>query len=248
MNILGIIPARYASTRFPAKPLALIDGISMIQRVYQQALKSHALNRVIVATDHDAIFTHVNSFGGNVMMTAETHISGTDRCCEVLNAQSEIFDFVINIQGDEPFIAPEQINLLATTLTPQTELATLIKKIEQAETLANPNIVKVVIDSRMHALYFSRSPIPYIRHASSHWHQHHTFYKHIGMYAYRTDILRKITLLEPSGLEKAESLEQLRWLENGYKIVTAITGFETMGIDTPEDLREAEVFIRTRQP
>lgn len=181
------------------------------------------------------------------MMTAETHISGTDRCCEVLNSQSEIFDFVVNIQGDEPFIAPEQINLLASTLTPQTELATLIKKIEQADTLANPNVVKVVIDSGMHALYFSRSPIPYIRNVSSHWHQHHSFYKHIGMYAYRTDILRKITVLAPSVLEKAESLEQLRWLENGYKIVTAITDFETMGIDTPEDLREAEVLLRTKQ-
>lgn len=239
MNILGLIPARYASTRFPAKPLVDIAGKSMIRRVYEQAKKSASLHRVVVATDHAAIFDHVKDFGGEVCMTREDHVSGTDRCYEALTLQPTDFDYVINIQGDEPFIQPEQIDLLASALDGKTEIATLIKAIDTDEHLFNPNIVKVVINQAQEALYFSRSPIPHIRStAEAAWRDKHTFFKHIGMYAYRADILKKLTMLPVSSLERAESLEQLRWLENGFRIATAQTLTETTGIDTPEDLQK----------
>ncbi len=240
MDILGIIPARYASTRFPGKPLTLIKGISMIQRVYQQA-KSANLTDVLVATDDQRIFDHVLDFGGKAIMTAEHHQSGTDRCFEAYQKYNQTVDYVINIQGDEPFIKPEQINLVANCFTnPQTQLATLIKKIDTEEELFNVNAPKVVINKANEALYFSRQPIPYCRNVPSDiWHRQHTYYKHIGIYGYRTDILEQITQLPTSGLELAESLEQLRWLENGYKIATALTEFETIGIDTPEDVERA---------
>jgi 3-deoxy-manno-octulosonate cytidylyltransferase (CMP-KDO synthetase) len=240
MRILGIIPARHASTRFPAKPLADLDGKSMIRRVYEQAKKSTSLAKVIVATDHKEIFNHVIAFGGEVCMTSANHASGTDRCYEVFSKETTSFDYVINIQGDEPFIDPEQIDLLASLLDGKTELATLVKKIDSVEQLFNPNLVKAVINKNSEALYFSRSPIPYLRNMEQvEWVTHHLYYKHIGMYAYRNDILEKITRLEMSSLEKAESLEQLRWLENGYKIKVKETMIETMGIDTPEDLEKA---------
>jgi len=240
MSILGIIPARYASTRFPAKPLADMGGKSMIRRVYEQAKKSTLLSKVIVATDHEGIFNHVVAFGGEVCMTSTHHASGTDRCYEVLSKETSLFDYVINIQGDEPFIAPEQIDLLASLLDGKTELATLIKKIDSVEQLFNPNLVKAVVNKNSEALYFSRSPIPYLRNQDQvRWVTHHSYYKHIGMYAYRHDVLKEITQLEISSLEKAESLEQLRWLENGYKIKVKETSIETMGIDTPEDLQQA---------
>ncbi len=244
MKILGIIPARYASTRFPAKPLADLGGQSMISRVYAQAKKSESLASVVVATDHKEIYDHVKSFGGYVCMTGEHHASGTDRCYEVLSKEKEKFDYVINIQGDEPFIAPEQIDLLASLLDGKTELATLIKRLENKDQLLNSNLVKVVFNKNHEALYFSRSPIPYWRGKETDWvHQHH-YYKHIGMYAYRSDILEKITSLKVSSLERAESLEQLRWLENGYKIKVAETSLETVGIDTPEDLEQARHHLR----
>lgn len=241
MSILGIIPARYASTRFPAKPLADMGGKSMIRRVYEQAKKSKSLSKVVVATDHEEIYQHVIDFGGDVCMTSTHHASGTDRCYEVLLKENTSFDYVINIQGDEPFIAPEQIDLLASLLLDgDTELATLIKKIDSVEQLFNPNLVKAVVNKNAEALYFSRSPIPYVRNMEQvEWVTHHNFYKHIGMYAYRKDVLEKITRLEISSLEKAESLEQLRWLENGYKIKVKETNIETIGIDTPEDLQNA---------
>ena len=240
MSILGIIPARYASTRFPAKPLADMGGKSMIRRVYEQAKKSKSLSKVVVATDHEEIYQHVIDFGGDVCMTSTHHASGTDRCYEVLLKENTSFDYVINIQGDEPFIAPEQIDLLASLLDGDTELATLIKKIDSVEQLFNPNLVKAVVNKHAEALYFSRSPIPYLRNMEQvEWVTHHDFYKHIGMYAYRKDVLEKITQLEISSLEKAESLEQLRWLENGYKIKVKETNIETIGIDTPEDLQNA---------
>ncbi len=240
MRILGIIPARYASTRFPAKPLADLGGKSMIRRVYEQAKKSKSLSKVIVATDHEEIYNHVTTFGGAVCMTSAHHASGTDRCFEVLSKETTSFDYVINLQGDEPFIAPEQIDLLASLLDGKTELATLIKRIDSIEQLVNPNLVKVVCNKNQEALYFSRSMIPYIRNQEqSEWVTHHVFFKHIGMYAYRHDILGEITRLEISSLEKAESLEQLRWLENGYKINVKETDIETIGIDTPEDLHTA---------
>lgn len=244
MRILGVIPARYASTRFPAKPLVDLNGKSMIRRVYEQASKSKCLNKVVVATDHEEIYRHVNTFGGEVCMTSPQHASGTDRCYEVLTKEKGKFDYVINIQGDEPFIAPEQIDLLASLLDGKTELATLIKKIGSVEQLLNPNLVKVVCSKNQEALYFSRSVIPYFRNMEqSEWVTHHTYYKHIGMYAYRADVLEQITKLEISSLEKTESLEQLRWLENGFHIKVKETNIETIGIDTPEDLEKAIEYL-----
>ncbi|GAL87049.1 3-deoxy-manno-octulosonate cytidylyltransferase [Sporocytophaga myxococcoides] len=244
MNILGIIPARYASTRFPAKPLIDIGGKSMIRRVYEQAKKAKLLSNVVVATDNNEIFDHVKSFGGNVVMTKEEHPSGTDRCFEALEKTSGNFDFVINIQGDEPFIHPEQIDLLASALNQETELATLVKKIEDQETLFNHNTPKVIFDKYKEAIYFSRQTIPYIRGAEpEQWLSKAAFYKHIGIYAYRSDILKAITSLETGSLEKSESLEQLRWLENGFKIKVEITTYESVGIDVPSDLEKIKDLI-----
>ncbi len=240
MKIIGIIPSRYASTRFPAKSLAVIKGKSMIQRVYEQVQQSSALNDVVVATDHREIYDHVKKFGGEVCLTKPEHVSGTDRCHEALTLQQKKYDYVINIQGDEPFIQPGQIDLLAGKLDGMTEIATLVKSLHNEEQLFNPNIVKVVVNKSMEAMYFSRSPIPYIRNTTEQdWISKHKFYKHIGMYAYRTDVLERVTRLSVSSLESAESLEQLRWLENGFKISVAETNTETMGIDTPEDLQKA---------
>ena len=243
--ILAIIPARFASTRFPAKPLADLGGKSMIQRVYEQVKKSKLVSDVVVATDHQEIFNHVKKFGGNVCMTKESHASGTDRCYEALMLQQKEFSYVINVQGDEPFIQPEQIDLLAKQSDGNAEIATLVKKIEDSEQLFNPNVVKAVVSKNKNALYFSRSPIPHIRNtAEKEWLSKQTFFKHIGMYAYRSDILKQITSLPISSLEKAESLEQLRWLENGFKISVAETKTETIGIDTPEDLQKAIAHLK----
>jgi len=234
--ILGIIPARYASTRFPAKPLAKIGSKTMIERTYGQVLQAK-IDKVIVATDHELIAAEVAKFGGNVMMTSPLHPSGTDRCYEVLANLTQKFEHIINIQGDEPFIKPEQINTLVDMLTPDTEIATLITPIKSAEELQNPNTVKAVINYKHEVVYFSRSPIPHLRGIPiAEWLSHQTYWKHIGIYAYRADILEKITTLEVSPLEKTESLEQLRWLENGMRIRTGMTPFESIGIDTPEDL------------
>lgn len=237
-TIIGIIPARFASTRFPGKPLIGISGKSMIERVYTQARKSRSLSDVIVATDHKAIEDAVRSFGGKVCLTSPDHPSGTDRCAEALNKLNLSCDAVINIQGDEPFIDPRQIDLLSACFDDvRTDLATLIKKISSKEVLFNPNSPKVIVDAEQFAIYFSRHPIPFIRGADEDaWMSRHTFFQHIGIYGYRMDILKKITLLPPSALERAESLEQLRWLENGFRIKTAITPYETIAIDTPEDL------------
>jgi 3-deoxy-manno-octulosonate cytidylyltransferase (CMP-KDO synthetase) len=240
-TILGIIPARYASTRFPAKALANINGKTMVQRVYEQALQASSLQQVVVATDHQLIYDHIRQIGGQVVMTSAEHPSGTDRCFEALQKSRFSCEYVINIQGDEPFIQPEQINILAECLKDtQTEIATLVKKIEDLHTLLDPNKPKVILNTRSEAIYFSRQTLPYIRGSENeHWLEKHTFYKHIGMYAYRTDVLAKLTQLPVSSLEKAEALEQLRWLENGYRIKVAITPYDTMGIDTPEDLKRA---------
>jgi 3-deoxy-manno-octulosonate cytidylyltransferase (CMP-KDO synthetase) len=236
MKILGVIPARYASTRFPAKALADIKGKSMVQRVYEQASKARVLTKVVVATDHEKIYDHVKEFG-EVMMTSEKHQSGTDRCFEVCEKIKENYDFVINIQGDEPFIMPEQIELLASCLSPEVELATLVKKITDKETLFNPNTPKVIFNKQQEAIYFSRQTIPYLRGIpADEWLKERDFFKHIGIYAYRSDLLKKITSLPVSSLEKSEALEQLRWLENGFRVKIAITEYESFGIDTPEDL------------
>jgi len=246
--ILGIIPARYASTRFPGKPLSLIHGKSMIQRVYEQAMKCSSLQHVIVATDDERIESAVKSFGGNAMMTDDNHISGTDRCAEVIQKIAGDFDVVINIQGDEPFIQPSQIELLCSCFkNERTEIATLIKKISHHDELFNPNLVKVVTGENGLALYFSRSAIPHQRNVSeNYWVTNGVFYKHIGIYGYRKEVLEKIVSLPPNELEKAESLEQLRWLANGYHIQTAITDDETISIDTAEDLHRAEKFFQEK--
>ena len=245
-KFLGIIPARYASTRFPGKPLKKIGGKMMIERVYEQVI--NCLDDVYIATDDQRIMEAVQTFGGKALMTSESHKSGTDRCCEALEKSNEKFDVVINIQGDEPFIQPQQIELLKSCFNePDTELATLVKPFKPEdgfEALFNANSPKVVLNKRMEAIYFSRSIVPYQRnYPQTEWLNHHTYYKHIGLYAYRTDILKEITRLEQSPLEITESLEQLRWIENGYKIKVAVTHFETIGIDTPEDLEKAEKYF-----
>ncbi len=237
MKFLGIIPARYASSRFPGKPLIDIEGKTMIQRVYEQVKKSTKLNDVVVATDDQRIAETVRSFGGEVVMTAEHHQSGTDRCAEVIT-NIEGYDVAINIQGDEPFIDPAQIDLLANCFEDTTtQIATLIKEITAEEELFNVNIPKVVRNSKGEAIYFSRQTIPFLRAVEKdQWLQRQTFYKHIGIYAYQIDTLKALTQLPISMLEEAEALEQLRWLENGYAIQTAITTHETVAVDTKEDL------------
>jgi 3-deoxy-manno-octulosonate cytidylyltransferase (CMP-KDO synthetase) len=239
MQTLGIIPARYASTRFPGKPLVDIAGKSMIQRVYEQAKKCAQLSKVIVATDDDRIFEHVLNFGGKAVMTSSAHQSGTDRCAEVTEKHPE-YEMIINIQGDEPYIDPGQISkLIGCFNDADTQLATLIKKVSNEQELYNTNSPKVIINKNSEAIYFSRSPLPHIRGQElENWLQHFTYFKHIGIYGYRADILKQITKLPVSPLEKAESLEQLRWIENGYKIKVAETEIETIAIDTPEDLKK----------
>lgn len=243
MNYVGIIPARFASTRFPGKPLADINGKTMIQRVYEQAGK--ALDHVYVATDDSRIYEHVKAFGGNAVLTSDKHQSGTDRLAEAIDRihknNSERFDVVINIQGDEPFIKPEQIHEIKSCFeNPLTKIASLVKKIENNEDVFDINKPKVIFNKKMQAIYFSRSPIPFVRNSEKEsWHLKHSFYKHVGMYAYKVKTLQELTELEQSPLELAESLEQNRWIENGYAIYLAITKFESFGIDTPEDLKNA---------
>lgn len=237
-KILGVIPSRFGSSRFPGKPLIDLAGKSMIQRVYEQAKKSKLLSDVIVATDDERIFNHVEKFGGKAMMTSTSHQSGTDRCAEVLEKLNSDYHAVINIQGDEPFIHPDQIDLLAKCFDDKnTELATLINRTDDSDLIQNPNRIKVTIDKNNTALYFSRSAIPYLKSISpNEWAKHHPYFLHIGIYGYRSDILKKITQLHVSSLEKTESLEQLRWLENGYRIKVAETNFESYSIDAPEDV------------
>ncbi len=242
MSILGIIPARFASTRFPGKPLADINGRSMILRVCEQALKAGVFEDVVVATDDESIRKHVEAEGYPVVMTSELHRSGTDRCLEALEIwekeKNRRFGFMINIQGDEPYIHPEQIQQVARLLTSGSAgIATLAKMITQKEDIFNPNVVKVVFNKRMEALYFSRSPVPYLRSVEDiMWIQRQAHYMHVGIYGFNTDILREACALKEGTLEKHESLEQLRWLEHGLSISIGITEHETVAVDTPEDL------------
>lgn len=246
-HFAGIIPARYASTRFPGKPLAMIGNKPMIQRVWEQACKS--LDQVYVATDDERIFNAVLSFGGKAVMTLPEHQSGTDRCAEAIDKikreTSDIINVVVNIQGDEPFIRPEQIDLLISCFSDRNvEIATLIRKTASGEDIFNPNHVKVVLDSKNNAIYFSRAAIPFIRDVQpAEWSKKYQYYKHLGLYAYRTETLKKLTKLPRSPLEIAESLEQNRWLENGFRIRTAITEWESRGIDTPDDLENAKSWL-----
>ena len=249
MKFIGIIPARYASTRFPGKPLAILGGKTVIQRVYEQASKS--LDEVYVATDDDRILGAVESFGGKAVMTSSSHRSGTDRCHEAFTKIGQGQDVIVNIQGDEPFIQESQIEALKACFDdPVTQIATLVKPFTVTDGLAaleNPNSPKVVVDKDMNALYFSRSVIPYLRGIDKdEWLSKHVFYKHIGLYAYRAEVLKQITALPQSKLEVAESLEQLRWLDNGYTIKVGITDVETVGIDTPEDLERAERKLKSK--
>ena len=243
-QILGIIPARYASTRFPGKPLVDIGGKTMIQRVYEQATKAKLLSKVIVATDDERIVQEVLSFNGNVAMTRREHQSGTDRCAELANRFQDIAA-IVNIQGDEPFIDPAQIDLLIMRLMEEgVEIATLVKKMESLDDLMNPNTAKVVLNKNQEALYFSRSPIPFLRGIDpKEWLKHGTFYQHIGIYGYKKATLLSIANLPKGQLEVVESLEQLRWLEHQYTISVALTDTATFGIDTPEDLLKAEAFL-----
>jgi 3-deoxy-manno-octulosonate cytidylyltransferase (CMP-KDO synthetase) len=243
MKYIAIIPARYDSTRFPGKPLADLGGKSVIQRVYDQACK--VFSTVVVATDDERISGAVRNFGGKAIMTSATHKSGTDRCAEALilaeNQLSDTFDVVVNLQGDEPFIQPAQLKLIESCIArPETQIATLVRPLADRQELFDPNKPKVVLNRKGEAIYFSRSVIPYLRGINSpDWPDHHSFYIHIGLYAFRRDILTAVTRLESSPLEIAESLEQLRWIENGYRIAAGITKFESIGIDTPEDLAKA---------
>lgn len=238
MNILAIIPARYASTRFPGKPLVEINGKSMIKRVYEQVQKADLVSEQIVATDDQRIFDHVLSFGGKAIMTSSEHQSGTDRCAEVVE-QMDGFDLAVNVQGDEPYINPVQINQVIRLFQDniQTKIGTLAKRIDSYEELFNPNVVKVVLNNDHHAMYFSRATLPYVRNfPQKDWLNVAPFYKHIGIYAFRCPTLLDLTRLPRGKYEKAESLEQLRWLENGFDIRVGITEMETIGIDSPEDL------------
>lgn len=244
MNFIGIIPARFASTRFPGKPLALLGGKTVIQRVYEKV--ADCLDTAYVATDDSRIFDHVKSWGGNVVMTSTKHKSGTDRIEEAIEKIGGGHDVIINVQGDEPFIHKSQIEEVCRCFEDaDTQIATLgIPFKSDIEVISNPNSPKIVIDNRSFAMYFSRSVIPFIRgKEKGQWASSYPFLKHIGLYAYRRDVLREITSLPQSSLEIAESLEQLRWLQNGYKIKVGITDIETIGIDTPEDLAAAEKLL-----
>ena len=247
----GIIPARYGSSRFPGKPLAMIGGKSMIERVYEQASK--ALDEVWVATDDERIRQAVSAFGGQTVMTSPTHRSGTDRCAEavkkIFGGNPDADDVVINIQGDEPFLKPEQIKMVMECFSgPDVQIATLVRKVDAGEDLGNVNHPKVVLSKTMDALYFSRSVIPFIRDARvEEWMSKHQYYKHIGLYGYRTGTLMQITNLPQSPLELAENLEQLRWLENGFRIRCSVTVWESHSIDTPLDLEKAEALLKAEK-
>jgi 3-deoxy-manno-octulosonate cytidylyltransferase (CMP-KDO synthetase) len=246
MKFIGIIPARYASTRFPAKPLAMLGGKTVIERVYRQV--EGVLDHVVVATDDERILKAVEAFGGEAVMTSVDHKSGTDRVHEAFAKVGKGYDVVVNIQGDEPFIHAQQLESIRQCFADSTiDIATLVKPFtpnDGFEALENVNSPKVVVNNKMEALYFSRSIIPFTRgKEKEEWLKGHTYYKHIGLYAYRANVLKEITSLPQSSLEIAESLEQLRWLENGYKIKVDISEIETIGIDTPEDLQRAEEFL-----
>ncbi len=240
MSVIAIIPARYQSSRFPGKPLVMIKGKSMIQRVWEKASLSKSIAKVIVATDDERIFNHVKAFGGEVMMTSSKHRNGTERIAEVMRKQSQKFDYVLNIQGDEPFIKGQQIEMLCRIIEREEfQIASLAKQIDTKEELDSPNVVKVVMSKQQKALYFSRYAIPFNRSGNAQI----AYYKHIGMYAFESSALQKLIALEMTPLEQAESLEQLRWLEAGFSIGMGISEFDSVGIDTPEDLEHALTYL-----
>ena len=246
MKFIGIIPARYASMRFPGKPLALLGGKPVIQHVYEKV--AAVLEAAYVATDDERIYDVVKAFGGQVVMTRTDHKSGTDRIEEAIEKIGGEWDVVVNVQGDEPFVAKSQLDTICHCFDdPTTQIATLGKPFESMEAVQNPNSPKIVVDNMGFAMYFSRSVIPYVRgKEKSSWLTHYPFLKHLGIYAYRKDVLRQVTQLPQSSLEIAESLEQLRWLQNGFKIKVGTTDVETVGIDTPQDLERAEEFLKSQ--
>lgn len=243
-RFICIIPARYASTRFPGKPLARLGDKTIIQRVYEQARR--VIDTVYVATDDERIYEEVQQFHGNAVMTSPNHRSGTDRIEEAVQKIGGQWDVVVNVQGDEPFIHPSQITTLCACFDNDdtTQIATLGKPFTDMETVKNPNSPKIVVDNNGFAMYFSRSVIPFVRgYDEKEWLQQYPFLKHLGIYAYRTEVLHQITQLPQSSLEVAESLEQLRWLQNGYRVKVGVTHEETIGIDTPEDLERAKRWL-----
>ena len=248
MSAIAVIPARYNSTRFPGKPLTDIGGQSMLQRVYHQTQKAKNIQSIIIATDDNRIQEHASSFGAEVMMTSDRHPSGTDRIAEVISKLNESYDIVVNVQGDEPFINPSQIDALVDLFSNvNVDIATMVKPLSGIQEYENPNVVKAVMADNGKVLYFSRSNIPYFRKG----YKDQTFssvtgYKHLGMYAYRSSVLSKLAKLAPSSLEQAEQLEQLRWLQNGFSISACITHEETIAIDTPDDLQRAVMFLKQR--
>jgi 3-deoxy-manno-octulosonate cytidylyltransferase (CMP-KDO synthetase) len=239
MKVIGIIPARYASSRFPGKPLAMIDGVSMLKRVYDQAKKAKSLDEIVIATDDTRIMEHAASFGAKAVMTKAEHPSGTDRCYEAYVLSGKKQEYILNIQGDEPFLDPQQIDSICALCDGKTEIATQMIKCKDPAVLFDQGEVKITLNKNNEALYFSRNVIPHIKgQEEKEWHLHFDYYRHVGMYVYRNDILEQLCQLSPSSLEKAESLEQLRWLENGYKIKCALTSFDSHCIDTPEDVQK----------
>ncbi len=248
-KILGVIPVRYASSRFPGKPLTDINGKSMIHRVYRQAKKASLLTNVVIATDDERIFSHVTAFGGHVVMTSQRHTTGTERCAEVARMKAySSHDVIINIQGDEPLIDPDQINLLASLFINQRpDIATLVQPMNSLQDLLNPNVVKVTVSRNRQALYFSRSPIPFVRNApQQEWNNQHTFFQHIGIYGYTKETLLTVSRLESTPNEKAESLEQLRWLDHGYRILTDVSTHLTCSVDTPEDIKKVLEILKRK--
>jgi 3-deoxy-manno-octulosonate cytidylyltransferase (CMP-KDO synthetase) len=245
MKTLAVIPARYASTRFPGKPLVKIGEKTMIQRVYEQVSKATRINKVIVATDDERIYNHMTELGASVMMTQAHHTNGTERCAEVIESVYDDFEIVVNVQGDEPFILPEQIDQLVRCFDHEdTDIATLVKQTDNRYLLFSPTTVKVVYDKNFRALYFSRQPIPYLRGVSlEEWAPRRVHYLHVGIYGFRKEVLREIVLLPPSSLESLEMLEQLRWLENGYSISIAHTDYQSLSVDSPEDLENAIKYL-----
>jgi 3-deoxy-manno-octulosonate cytidylyltransferase (CMP-KDO synthetase) len=254
MKAIGIIPARFQSTRFPGKPLALLGGKPMLHHVYENVVASGLFDKIVIATDDNRIAEAAKAWDADVVMTSDKHPSGTDRCAEVMEKMPESYDVVVNIQGDEPFINKKPLAELLQIFEnhENARLATLVHKIEDAADIDDPNTAKVVLSANIgngtsKALYFSRSPIPFIRSVDKNdWMNYHVFWKHIGLYAYRPDVLQEIVKLSQGQLEKAESLEQLRWLENGYEIYVAETDYKMLSVDTPEDLKKAENFLNTR--
>ena len=240
MRILGVSPSRYASTRFPGKSLVDIMGQPMVWRVYEQSMKATCFQKIVVATDDHRIYSAIEERGGNVVMTSENHRNGTERCVEALVKIGEDYDYVVNIQGDEPFIQADPLEELCELLDGKVQLATLVSQIENQKSLINPGVMKVIFDKSHNAIYFSRQAIPYIRDTEKDkWSGAFTYYKHVCIYAYRSDVLQEVAALEMTPLERAESLEQLRWIEHGYKIKIGITNYDSVSIDTPEDLERA---------